>query len=171
MGGGGARPGVANGVLEPLLFYLRFITSVEGSVVLQLLHSSEKFIWKLRDRFITMVVYAIEPKVTNNSMEQVQIADQTGELLGKTRVSRQFWPRVLPNANHAEPRPHHASGGGGGGGDSTKVAPAAASDSSSSEVRAGHRHKQLRIAVIHPHLRIGNVSLSLLAIAFSLGSI
>jgi hypothetical protein len=98
-------------------------------------------------------------------MEQVQIADQTGELLGKTRVSRQFWPRVLPNANHAEPRPHHASGGGGGGGDSTKVAPAAASDSSSSEVRAGHRHKQLRIAVIHPHLRIGNVSLSLLAIA------
>jgi len=101
-------------------------------------------------------------------MEQVQIADQTGELLGKTRVPRQFWPRDLPNANHAEPRLHHASGGGGG--DSTKVAPAAASDSSSSEVRAGHRHKQLRIAVIHPHLRIGNVSLSLLAIAHFLSA-
>lgn len=101
-------------------------------------------------------------------MEQVQIADQTGELLGKTRVSRQFWPRVLPNANHAEPRPHHASGGGGG--DSTKVAPAAASDSSSSEVRAGHRHKQLRIAVIHPHLRIGGAERLIVDVAWQLSS-
>jgi len=56
---------------------------------------------------------------------QVQIADQTGELLGKTRVcvSRQFLaPRVLPNANHAEARPHHAAPAGV---ETTKVALAA----------------------------------------------
>ena len=91
-------------------------------------------------------------------MEQVQIADQTGELLGKTRVSRQLWPlvfcrtRTMPNPAHTMRRQR--------GVETTKVALAAASDSSSSEVKAVHRHKQVRIAVIHPQLRIGNVSLT-----------
>ena len=68
-------------------------------------------------------VYAIEPsiKVTNNSMEQAQIADQTDELLGKTRVSRQFWPlvfcrtRTMPNPAHTTRRQR--------GVETTKVAP------------------------------------------------
>jgi hypothetical protein len=83
-------------------------------------------------------------------MEQVQIADQTGELLGKARVSTLqavLAPSFLLNANHVHAEPPRTPRQRGWR--RRRRWP-----------RQVTRHKQRRIAVVHPHRRIGNVSLT-----------
>lgn len=112
---------------------------------------------------------------------QVQTADETGELLGQdARLSAALAPSVLPNANHAEAEshPHHARRFGVGWGWGGWVCCGCGLGVVSWGVRRwrwpwqvarprlrwrqtiGISSSGLRIAVIHPHLRIGNVSLS-----------